>query len=52
MGGQVRAAHLINATKEDSIEAVKKITGGGVNYSFEATGNEVLKKIEELKSQR
>lgn len=33
------ATHLINALKEDTVEAVKKVTGGGVDYSFEATGN-------------
>ncbi|GBC71980.1 S-(hydroxymethyl)glutathione dehydrogenase [Candidatus Calditenuaceae archaeon HR02] len=33
------ATHFINASKEDPVEAVRKITGDGVDYSFEAAGS-------------
>lgn len=33
------ATHFVNASKEDVVEAVRKITGDGVDYSFEAAGN-------------
>ncbi|MCS7146519.1 MAG: Zn-dependent alcohol dehydrogenase [Nitrososphaerota archaeon] len=33
------ATHLVNAAREDPAEAVKKITGDGVDYAFEATGS-------------
>ena len=37
---------VINATKQDPVEAIKELTGGaGVDYSFEAVGN--LKTIEQ-----
>ncbi len=32
------ATHLVNASETDPIEAVRDLTGGGVNYSFEAVG--------------
>ena len=34
------ATHLVNARKQDPVEAVRKISGGdGVDYAFEAIGN-------------
>lgn len=36
---QFGATHTINASREDPLEAVRRITGGGVDYSFEAAGN-------------
>jgi S-(hydroxymethyl)glutathione dehydrogenase/alcohol dehydrogenase len=35
------ATHVVNARDVDPIEAVKDITGGGVDYSFEAIGTKV-----------
>lgn len=32
------ATHLINAAEENPVEAIKKITGGGADYTFEAIG--------------
>lgn len=32
------ATHLINSTKTDSVEEIRKITGDGVAYSLECTG--------------
>ena len=32
------ATHVINAREVDAVEAVKELTGGGVDYSFEAIG--------------
>ncbi len=32
------ATHVVNAREVDAVEAVKEITGGGVDYSFEAIG--------------
>jgi S-(hydroxymethyl)glutathione dehydrogenase/alcohol dehydrogenase len=32
------ATHTVNGKDEDPVKAVKKITGGGVHYSFEAIG--------------
>jgi len=36
---QMGATHLVNASKEDSVDAIKKITGAGVAYSFVAVGD-------------
>ncbi len=38
------ATHAINASETDPVQAVKELTGGGVDYSFEALG---LKKTAE-----
>jgi Zn-dependent alcohol dehydrogenase len=35
---QMGATHLINANTEDPVERIKEITGGGVDYAFEAVG--------------
>ena len=35
------ATHTVNATKEDPIEAVRELTGGGVDYAFDAIGKRV-----------
>ena len=32
------ATHVVNAREVDAVEAVKELTGGGVDYSFEAIG--------------
>jgi S-(hydroxymethyl)glutathione dehydrogenase / alcohol dehydrogenase len=32
------ATHTVNATRDDPVLAVREISGGGVNYSFEAIG--------------
>ncbi len=36
---QFGATHVINATAEDPVKAVIKLTGGGVDKAFEAIGN-------------
>jgi S-(hydroxymethyl)glutathione dehydrogenase / alcohol dehydrogenase len=41
---EVGATHTINASTRDAVEAVRELTGGGVDYSFEAIG---LKKAAE-----
>ena len=33
------ATHIVNATKEDPVDAIIEITGGGVQYSLECVGN-------------
>jgi len=35
---QMGATHVVNGAKDDAVAAVKEITGGGVDYSFEAIG--------------
>jgi S-(hydroxymethyl)glutathione dehydrogenase / alcohol dehydrogenase len=35
---QLGATHVVNASESDPVEAVKEITSGGVDYSFEAIG--------------
>jgi S-(hydroxymethyl)glutathione dehydrogenase/alcohol dehydrogenase len=35
---QFGATHTVNATDGDPVEAIKELTGGGVDYSFEAIG--------------
>ena len=36
---QMGATHLVDGSKEDSVEVIKKLTGGrGVDYAFEAIG--------------
>jgi S-(hydroxymethyl)glutathione dehydrogenase/alcohol dehydrogenase len=32
------ATHTVNAAETDSVEAVRELTGGGVDYAFEAVG--------------
>jgi S-(hydroxymethyl)glutathione dehydrogenase / alcohol dehydrogenase len=32
------ATHFVNASEGDAVEAVRKITGGGADFTFEATG--------------
>jgi S-(hydroxymethyl)glutathione dehydrogenase/alcohol dehydrogenase len=41
---ELGATHTIDASKEDPIEAIRKLTNGGVEYAFEAIG---LKKAAE-----
>ncbi len=39
MAGQMGATHFVNASEvEDVVAAVKELSGGGVDYSFEAIG--------------
>jgi S-(hydroxymethyl)glutathione dehydrogenase/alcohol dehydrogenase len=35
---QLGATHVVNGAKDDAVQAVKELTGGGVDYSFEAIG--------------
>jgi S-(hydroxymethyl)glutathione dehydrogenase/alcohol dehydrogenase len=35
---QVGATHVVNGSTTDAVEAVKELTGGGVDFSFEAIG--------------
>ncbi len=36
---QFGATHLINASREDPVQKIKDLTGGGVDYAFEAIGH-------------
>jgi S-(hydroxymethyl)glutathione dehydrogenase/alcohol dehydrogenase len=38
---QLGATHLVNASSDDPVAAVKELTGGGVHHSFEAVGMKV-----------
>ena len=38
MAKELGATHVINSREQDPVEAVKDITGGGADYSLEATG--------------
>jgi S-(hydroxymethyl)glutathione dehydrogenase/alcohol dehydrogenase len=44
MGKSLGATHTIDASHTDAVEAIRELTGGGVNYSFEAVG---MKKLAE-----
>lgn len=33
------ATHVVNAAEQDPVEAIKDLTGGGADYTFEAVGN-------------
>ena len=35
---QLGATHIVDCSSRDPVEAIKEITGGGVDYSFEAIG--------------
>lgn len=40
---ELGATHVVNSREEDMIDAIRKITGGGVSYALESTGRpEVL----------
>ncbi len=39
MAGQFGATHFVNAAKEDPVEAVRAMTGGGADYAFEVVGS-------------
>ena len=39
MAREFGATHGVNASEEDPVEAVRRLSGGGVDYSFEAIGN-------------
>ena len=39
---QFGATHLVNADKEDPVQRIKEITGGGADYAFEVVGFPVL----------
>ena len=36
---QLGATHIVDASSHDPVQAIREITGGGVEYSFEAIGN-------------
>lgn len=38
MAQQFGATHVINALEQDPVEAIKKMTGGGADYTFEVIG--------------
>ncbi len=38
LASELGATHVINAAREDCVAAVMKITGRGVNFSFDSTG--------------
>jgi S-(hydroxymethyl)glutathione dehydrogenase/alcohol dehydrogenase len=38
MAKQFGATHFVNAAKEDTVEAVRALTGGGADYAFEVVG--------------
>jgi S-(hydroxymethyl)glutathione dehydrogenase/alcohol dehydrogenase len=43
MAQGVGATHLVHTTRDDPVQAVRRLTGGaGVNHAFEAVGNAVL----------
>jgi S-(hydroxymethyl)glutathione dehydrogenase/alcohol dehydrogenase len=35
---ELGATHFVNASKDDPVKAIRTLTGGGVDYSFEAIG--------------
>lgn len=37
---EIGATHAVNAGEEDPIEAIKELTGGGVDFAFESVGSE------------
>jgi Zn-dependent alcohol dehydrogenase len=37
---EVGATHTINAVKQDPVEAIREVTGGGAEYAFESVGSE------------
>ena len=39
---QMGATHFVNADKEDPVERIKEITGGGADYAFEVVGYPAL----------
>lgn len=36
---ELGATHVVNAGEEDAVEAVRRLTGGGADFSLEATGS-------------
>jgi aryl-alcohol dehydrogenase len=38
MALEVGATHVVNGKETDAVEEIKKITGGGANYSIESSG--------------
>lgn len=44
MAMELGATHVVNSKKQDPVQTVKEVTGGGADYSLEATGRpEVLR---------
>jgi S-(hydroxymethyl)glutathione dehydrogenase/alcohol dehydrogenase len=39
MAGRFGATHFVNGAKEDPVEAVRALTGGGADYAFEVVGS-------------
>jgi S-(hydroxymethyl)glutathione dehydrogenase / alcohol dehydrogenase len=44
MGKNLGATHTVDASHSDAVEAIRELTGGGVDYAFEAVG---VKKLAE-----
>jgi S-(hydroxymethyl)glutathione dehydrogenase / alcohol dehydrogenase len=38
MGKKLGATHTVDASHSDAVEAIRELTGGGVDYAFEAVG--------------
>lgn len=44
MAKELEATHVVDSKQQDPVQAITKLTGGGANYSLEATGRpEVLR---------
>ena len=39
LGKELGATHVVNAAKEDPVEAIRKITGPGADFTLECSGN-------------
>jgi aryl-alcohol dehydrogenase len=39
---ELGATHVINGLKEDAVARIKEITGGGVDYAVDSTGNKAI----------
>src|SRR6266478_4029234 len=42
MGKNLGATHTVDASHSDAVEAIRELTGGGVDYAFEAVGMKAL----------
>src|SRR5260221_1387358 len=42
MGKNLGATHTVDASHSDAVEAIRELTGGGVDYAFEAVGLKAL----------
>ena len=39
LAGELGATHLVDASRQDAVEYIRQLTGGGVGFSFEASGS-------------